>query len=555
MIGVIADAAEHESVREFFELFKTSWEFCRKGRFYPVVLCAGAGAAGQFAGCVLVYAGRRTEFDDAQNVQTGCEKDTPHMLVHLRNRIPIYGSSITFPERSNSLLSDGESGECAAYLERSGSRLLARIGYDLFGEIRALLTEGQPAANAHMPTLDLHIAFLRELITACGIGLTEIPSVPEGYRFIACLTHDVDHPSIRRHNWDHTTLGFLHRAVFGSVRDALCGRMWLRDVLKNWAAALKLPFIHLGLAKDFWRDFGSRYLAIENGLPSTYFVIPFANRPGNKSDQAPAPAFRAARYGAKDIEDTLRQVTASGCEVSLHGIDAWLDAAKGREELEEVRRVAGQAQSGVRMHWLYFGAQSPATLEAAGADYDSTVGYNGAVGYRAGTTQVYKPLQTERLLELPLHVMDTALFYPSHMGLSREEADRILDRLIDNAAEYGGCLTINWHDRSLAPERQWDRCYRDLIDRLKERGAWFATAGQAVEWFRMRRAATFEEGRGLAATRVKLADGFDGRLPALRIERREAGKEYEISLEGTESYNGSAAAETEAAGVNDEAGI
>ena len=44
--------------------------------------------------------------------------------------------------------------------------------------------------------------------------------------------------------------------------------------------------------------------------------------------------------------------------------------------------------------------------------YDSTIGYNETVGYRAGTTQPYRPLAASRLLELPLHVMDTALFYP-----------------------------------------------------------------------------------------------------------------------------------------------
>ena len=41
------------------------------------------------------------------------------------------------------------------------------------------------------------------------------------------------------------------------------------------------------------------------------------------------------------------------------------------------------------MHWLYFDQNSPKTLENAGANYDSTVGYNETVGYRAGTAQGY----------------------------------------------------------------------------------------------------------------------------------------------------------------------
>ena len=41
MIGVIADPADHVVVREFFELFKTPWEFYSADRQYAAVLSAG----------------------------------------------------------------------------------------------------------------------------------------------------------------------------------------------------------------------------------------------------------------------------------------------------------------------------------------------------------------------------------------------------------------------------------------------------------------------------------------------------------------------------------
>ncbi len=82
--------------------------------------------------------------------------------------------------------------------------------------------------------------------------------------------------------------GFLYRALFGSLRNVIRGRMPVRGLLTNWAAALKLPFVHMGLAKDFWREFADRYLELENGLRSTFFVIPFKNRPG-KNSHGPAP--------------------------------------------------------------------------------------------------------------------------------------------------------------------------------------------------------------------------------------------------------------------------
>jgi hypothetical protein len=189
------------------------------------------------------------------------------------------------------------------------------------------------------------------------------------------------------------------------------------------------------------------------------------------------------------------------------------------------------------MHWLYFDEQSPATLEKAGADYDSTVGYNETVGYRAGTTQVYKPLQATRLLELPLHAMDTAMFYPNYLGLSPQQATTVLGGLLDNAARFGGCLTINWHDRSLGPERLWDACYRYLIADLKSRGAWFATAGQAVSWSKKRRSAVFgTDGIEPDGVRAIGATERSDNLPGLQLRIHNAQESRAIGAQGSEGY-------------------
>jgi hypothetical protein len=524
MIGVIASSADHDVVREFFELFKTPWEFYRQDQQYDVLLCAGDSQFDATAKLTLLFAGRRAHFDNQRQIKSAEQRSQNRVLSYGGNRIPIYGDTVTFSEQRTSVLIEEGSKECAAFLDSSGDKTVARIGFDLFSEIRSLLTVGQPLANANMPALELHIAFLRDVITGCGISLVEIPPVPEGFQFVACLTHDVDHPSIRQHKLDHTIVGFLLRATFGSLVDAFLGRMSFGDLARNWVAAIKLPFVHIGLAKDFWRDFDDRYLDMEKGLPSTFFFIPRKDYAGKRVDGR-AAALRASGYEAKELADTIRKLRAEGCEVGLHGIDAWTDIASGREELEEIRRLSGDSDIGVRMHWLYFDKESPAILESAEAAYDSTSGYNETVGYRAGTTQAYKPLAAKRMLELPLHAMDTALFYLSYLGLSPRKASARLRQMADNAVRFGGTLTINWHDRSLAPERLWGGCYRDLIEDLKSRGAWFSTAGQAVSWFQKRRLARFESDPtrpGHVRARVA-ADQVDG-LPGLRLRIHNARK-------------------------------
>ena len=513
MIGVVADPADQDVVREFFELFKTPWEFYNEGRSYDVLLCGGEIQFDATAKLVAVYAGKRTNFDKRREIPVNRQRRNSCILRYQGSQIPLYGESITFEGKEAGALTDAATGECVAFLAKSGDHTLARIGYNLFTELRTLLSVGQPPANAAMPALELHITLLRNLIIGSGINLVEIPPIPEGFPFIVCLTHDVDHPFIRPHRWDHTMVGFLYRAMLGSLSRIFRGQIRLRDLLSNWHAALKLPFIYMGLTKDFWEEFTDRYLQLEQGFRTTYFVLPFRNCAGKT-----APLFRAAKYGAKDIAGTIGQLVSAGHEVGLHGIDAWIDSTKGVDELQEIRRFTGVPVAGVRMHWLYYGQQSPGTLERAGASYDSTVGYNETVGYRAGTSQVYRPLGASKLLELPMHVMDTALFYPSHLALSPKDAAALLNNLVDKTARFGGCLTVNWHDRSLAPDRLWGSSYRELLQELNRRGAWFATGSQATSWFRKRRSVTFATDSAKSPiVKVKVPISHGESLPRLRL--------------------------------------
>jgi peptidoglycan/xylan/chitin deacetylase (PgdA/CDA1 family) len=503
MISVFAKDEDQPVVREFFELFKTPWEFFVGGNEVEALLCTQTEIPQTNAKLVLIYAGEN---------QTNPSR-TNTTLNYRGEKIPVYGNCATFGKNAGSGLKEDSSQSSALQKTAANGQTVIRIGYDLFSEIRHLLTKGQPEIHAEIPALELHIALLRDLILAAKIPLVEIPPIPAGHNFIACLTHDVDHVGIRNHKCDHTMFGFLYRATIGSALDVFRGRKTAAQLRKNWSAALSLPLVHFGLAEDFWHQF-DRYVEIEKGLASTFFVVP------NKGDSGEdvngrRHLKRATEYDVDDIRDELKKLRANGNEIGLHGIDAWRDRDKGRAEKEKISRGNGAAETGVRMHWLYFNEQSPAILEAAGFDYDSTVGYNQTVGYRAGTTQVFKPLSVSKMLELPMHIMDTALFYPSYLNLSPKQAEKIVGELIQNSVQFGGVLTINWHDRSIAPERLWDDFYIKLLENLKAEGAWFPTASQAVAWFKKRRAATFEKIDG--AVKIKLPARGGENLPELRL--------------------------------------
>jgi hypothetical protein len=521
MIGVVVQSADRKVAREFFELFKTPWEFYQPGRRYEVMVCTEEQCPSDAAGLVLLYRAEPSAFDAQHRIAISSSQCGGSACWEGRP-IPLFGKAANFALNRFSSLMDETGRRPRAMLTIRGQTTTVRIGYDLFAEVGYLLGQGQPPANAQVATLDLHIALLRDLITRSGLALVEIPPVPDGYNFIACLTHDIDHPILRNHCLDHTMFGFLGRATIGSLLDVCRGRRRLGTLSRNWAAVSRLPFVYLGAAQDLWSDF-DRYLELEAGLGSTYFVIPKKEYPG-RGVNGSRYARRASRYAVSEIRPQLTKIISAGAEVGLHGIDAWLDSASGCEESGELHEALGVTRSGVRMHWLAFNERSPVALDQAGFCYDSSFGYNETVGFRAGTAQVYKPIEATRMLELPLHIMDTALFLPKYLDLREAEAARLVRNLIEEVARFGGALTINWHDRSIAPERLWEGFYLKLLEELRQRGAWFPTASQAVAWFQKRRSANFdavEMKDGVLKVRVSAAP--DPRLPGLRVRVHRAG--------------------------------
>jgi hypothetical protein len=340
--------------------------------------------------------------------------------------------------------------------------------------------------------LELHIGLVRHLLLEAGVPLLEIPPRPFGYDFTCCLTHDVDFYGIRRHKLDLTLAGFMVRASIGTLIGLVRRRRSVSEAIRNWIALASLPLVFLGLAPDFWQPLRD-YARIEpEGDRSTFFMVPFKGRPG-VSPRGSVDTRRAVRYSIDEVRPEVEAAVARGSEVAVHGIDAWRDVEAGRAELRHVLSVTGKSGAGVRMHWLYFDQGSPERLESAGFDYDSTWGYNDAVGYRAGTSQVFRWPSTERLLELPLSIMDSALFFRRHMNLSIDEALGLCRQLLVNADRFGGTMVVNWHDRSLVPERLWGRCYEQLLRDVQARRAWQTTTARAVDWYRWRRSIAFVE--------------------------------------------------------------
>lgn len=518
MIGVIPGENQREAVEEFFELFKTSWEYCRRDESYDVVITTDPDAPIPAAKLLIVFCSKENRFD-SRNGLGFLSREKGADIDWEGSTIPVYGDVATFMGTEKPFLCTRGGKAAGLVLDMQSGKVL-RIGYDLFEEIGHLLGQGQPAERARVPTLDLHIAALRKWILDCGIPLAEIPPRPQGYDFITCLTHDIDFMGIRDHRFDRSMLGFIYRSLVPIYLKGLDRKTALSRYWKNLRALVSLPLVYAGILPDFWYPM-DRYAEVEEGLKSTFFFIPFPNRHG-EAPGGKAPRYRAARYDVGRYRESIRSLVQGGFEAGLHGIDSWRDSRAGREELEAIRGITGKEKIGVRMHWLYHSDKTPSLLEEAAFYFDSSLGYNDAVGYRNGTSQVFRLPGAAGVFELPLHLQDTAMFYPSRMNISEPNAMALCGKLVENFKEHGGVFTINWHDRSLVPERNWDAAYRELLGMLRGEKTWFATGGEAVRWFEKRRACRFEgleSPDGVPKVKMGASVAGDGPPLMLRVHR------------------------------------
>ena len=280
MIGVIPREDEIGVVEEFFQLFKTPWEMYRAGASYDVILVTGDEISEVDARLVLVYGSEIRKSDQGPNRTPGTRLRNAS-LDYRGEQFPLYCDALTFEKTGLSVVCTTAAAEAVGVEVASATPRLVRIGFDLFQEVAFLMTAGQPIAKARIPTLELHIAMLRNLILDAGISVLEIPPTPAGYDFTVCLTHDIDFVGIRRHKFDHTMWGFLYRATAGAVLDVIKQRIPLTRLIRNLKAAASLPFVYCGWMEDFWIPF-DWYLEVEKGLSPTYFMIPFKHRCGEK---------------------------------------------------------------------------------------------------------------------------------------------------------------------------------------------------------------------------------------------------------------------------------
>src|SRR5262249_5975068 len=109
VIGVVAKKCEYPDVREFFELFRTPWEFYSAEHEYDVVLCNWQERIETSARLLIVYGTADDEIETSR-----AENSRVAVRTYKGDRIPLYDKCSAIPGNGVALLRFEESGKCAA---------------------------------------------------------------------------------------------------------------------------------------------------------------------------------------------------------------------------------------------------------------------------------------------------------------------------------------------------------------------------------------------------------------------------------------------------------
>lgn len=312
------------------------------------------------------------------------------------------------------------------------------------------------------------------------VTFERIPRWKDGAPFAVALTHDVDDVTLR----SGAMAWRLLRQARGPRSYAF--RAGARGVLR----AL-LP----GPREDPYWTF-DRWAAEERarGFSSTFFF--FAGRLGTRhaydalyrhDDQVGFDGQRAS------VAAVMRALARAGFEIGLHG--SYLshrDAKELAEQRRQIEEAKGVPVIGIRQHFLRFDVH--ATWEAqeeAGFLYDATLGYNEALGFRAGIAAPFHPFDhrrggPRRLLALPLTAMDGTLFRTLDLDAAGAAA-RVREHL-ERVERAGGLAALLWHPNAAAERhfRGWWPVFLETLDHLAARGAWVTNGAEITAWWRER---------------------------------------------------------------------
>lgn len=186
------------------------------------------------------------------------------------------------------------------------------------------------------------------------------------------------------------------------------------------------------------------------------------------------------------LTETLELLNSYNVEVGLHGSIYSLALGSLGSEKARLEEKLGRSVTSLRQHWLRLpsGLNSLEQVSKCGFKVDSTLGWNGQVGFRSGMARPFALKFTEgfTLWEVPQLLMDGVLF--DSLNLGTNEVVSLSKKLLTEVFNRHGAVALNWHERSASSDYGWFDAYRRIIDWSYKKGFKFSGVTDAKPNYR-----------------------------------------------------------------------
>ena len=149
-IGVIAEKSEQGIVEEFFELFKTPWEYASSEKSYDILLITADTEEQIDAPVVILYGSGKKKLDDRCGIRLTNARSAALMSWRGKD-VPIYGKVSALDPPGEAVVEIKDADEAVGLRIGNHGRTLYRFGFDLFREVATLLRTGQPVQSCADP--------------------------------------------------------------------------------------------------------------------------------------------------------------------------------------------------------------------------------------------------------------------------------------------------------------------------------------------------------------------------------------------------------------------
>lgn len=346
------------------------------------------------------------------------------------------------------------------------------------------LAEASPATACvrdGRPPVHGYCELLRRLLWGDTAPEGCMPTWPCGKSHAVALTHDVDSPEravLARGLVAEIVRGrtIPRRQAYYAFRGELAARGWYEGLIASTTKRREWDFAH-------WVREESRI-----GARSAFFFAPTRREQGHPHDVH----YDLSRHRYRRV---MRQLIEGGFEVGLHvGYATRWSRPAVAPQARRVEALGGGKVSGVRHHYLQLNHDDPmsslAEHAAAGLQYDTSIGFNDAPGFRAGLALPFRPWHPqhgtlESFVELPMTLAD--------MHLPRGDGDVARERVLAHlrqVRQLGGLAVLNWHVGHWSSDSAWREAYLAACEHLAaDHDAWIATPREIADWWRKRAAA------------------------------------------------------------------